>query len=210
MAMSVSHEMRNPLTVAKGFLQMLGNEPVLSAEKKQQYINYALNELQRTDDIIHTYMNMVEADSNLLSAFNLRAELEHILAALEPFANIRHVKIYSKVEGDFWVYSEKKLLRKCLTYMIQLRLEMLPPGSILNLRLDGVQSYVRLTLSDRGENTARGQSGLRMMFVIGMLNSLNADIRIRKQKHKGTRISISVPLYRAQMLKENKNSKHSL
>lgn len=57
LAASVAHEIRNPLTVVRGFLQLLGGtvDP-----KKQQYMQTALSELDRAECIISDYLNFAK------------------------------------------------------------------------------------------------------------------------------------------------------
>lgn len=48
LAASVSHEIRNPLTVTSGFLQLLNKSKTITREEKQ-YVELSLLELQRAE-----------------------------------------------------------------------------------------------------------------------------------------------------------------
>lgn len=52
---SVSHEIRNPLTVTNGFLQLLDKSKTLTVEEKT-YIEYALLELKRAENIVSDFL----------------------------------------------------------------------------------------------------------------------------------------------------------
>jgi signal transduction histidine kinase len=55
MAMKLAHEVRNPLTTIKGFLQLL--KPELKDEKKAEYIDIAVDEIDRVNQILNHYLN---------------------------------------------------------------------------------------------------------------------------------------------------------
>ncbi|WP_396135410.1 histidine kinase dimerization/phospho-acceptor domain-containing protein [Bacillus sp. 3255] len=51
MAASVAHEIRNPLTTVRGFVQLMG-APNIDPEKRQFYQRISLEELDRAQSII--------------------------------------------------------------------------------------------------------------------------------------------------------------
>ena len=53
LAASISHEVRNPLTVSRGFMQLLLENT--SLDKKDEYVSIAMNELDRAEHIITDY-----------------------------------------------------------------------------------------------------------------------------------------------------------
>ncbi len=59
LAASISHEIRNPLTVVKGFMQLMRGKDI-SEETKEQYMNIALEELDRACAIIDDYLTFAK------------------------------------------------------------------------------------------------------------------------------------------------------
>ncbi|HZG71419.1 MAG TPA: histidine kinase dimerization/phospho-acceptor domain-containing protein, partial [Chondromyces sp.] len=59
---SVSHEIRNPLTVANGFLQLLSESKNLT-EIERQYVDYSLQELNRAEKIVSDYLALAKPQS---------------------------------------------------------------------------------------------------------------------------------------------------
>src|SRR4051812_11499374 len=58
LAASISHEVRNPLTVSRGFIQLLSEE--MDLEKRKEFVNFALKELDRATDIINDYLTFAK------------------------------------------------------------------------------------------------------------------------------------------------------
>jgi two-component system, sporulation sensor kinase B len=55
MSASISHEIRNPLTSVKGFLQLLGEEDY-PVEKRNEFIKIATEEVNRAEQVINDYL----------------------------------------------------------------------------------------------------------------------------------------------------------
>ena len=59
LAASISHEVRNPLTVVKGFTQLLKTQN-LTPESRDEYIKHILEELNRAQEIIDDYLTFAK------------------------------------------------------------------------------------------------------------------------------------------------------
>ena len=58
LAASISHEVRNPLTVSRGFIQMLGQRDFEKSRKK--YRDIAIQELDRATEVINDYLTFAK------------------------------------------------------------------------------------------------------------------------------------------------------
>ena len=58
MAMQLAHEVRNPLTTIKGFLQLLKQE--LKDAKKAEYVDIAVDEIDRVNQILNHYLSQLK------------------------------------------------------------------------------------------------------------------------------------------------------
>ncbi|MFP3360290.1 histidine kinase dimerization/phospho-acceptor domain-containing protein, partial [Planococcus sp. SIMBA_143] len=58
LAASISHEVRNPLTVSRGFLQLIEND--LKSKQTKDYMELAINELDRATEIINDYLTFAK------------------------------------------------------------------------------------------------------------------------------------------------------
>ena len=56
MAASFAHEVRNPLTVIRGFMQLMQKQ--MEPDKMQDYLQMVINELDRSNEIIGNFLSL--------------------------------------------------------------------------------------------------------------------------------------------------------
>jgi two-component system, sporulation sensor kinase B len=89
---SVSHEIRNPLTVTSGFLQLLNKSTTLNAEEKR-YIELSLQELNRAESIVSDYLSFAKPQSENMVYSNLEQETEYTKNIIIPYATMHQVDV---------------------------------------------------------------------------------------------------------------------
>jgi two-component system sporulation sensor kinase B len=77
MAASVAHEIRNPLTAVRGFIQMLSVNG-LTEEKRRFYSQICREELDRAQKIISDYLSLAKPEQEKLDVIEIKDEFEYI------------------------------------------------------------------------------------------------------------------------------------
>jgi two-component system, sporulation sensor kinase B len=83
LAASIAHEVRNPLTVVKGFLQLMQQE---EKGKNYDYLSLVLSELGRAESIINDYLNFAKPQFEKIEEFPLGDVLTEVKLLLDPLA----------------------------------------------------------------------------------------------------------------------------
>ena len=76
LAAGIAHEIRNPLTSVKGFLQLL--RPYLIESGKEKYVDIALDELNRANNLIFEYLNASKPQNNKKENISLHKIIQEI------------------------------------------------------------------------------------------------------------------------------------
>jgi PAS domain S-box-containing protein len=92
MAAAISHEIRNPLTVVKGFLQMLTTKPKYLEDN--EYFQLMISELDRANSIITNFLSVSRTNSSDLGKHNLNKIIKFIYPLINADA-LRSEKIIS-------------------------------------------------------------------------------------------------------------------
>lgn len=82
LAASVSHEVRNPLTTVRGFIQMLQQEPDLPLKKRKEYLDISLEELVRAQSIISDYLNFAKPNIEKFQPIRLGDEINYVINSM--------------------------------------------------------------------------------------------------------------------------------
>lgn len=84
LAAGVGHEIRNPMTSVRGFLQMLSNKNEMKAY--QSYFELMIEELDRANLIISEYLSLAKNKRSQIESVNLNTIIKQILPLLQTNA----------------------------------------------------------------------------------------------------------------------------
>lgn len=81
LAASIAHEVRNPLTVVKGFLQLMGK----NHKNDEQYMSLIMSELGRAESILTDYLNFAKPKLKQIEEFQLSDLIMEVIQLLHPW-----------------------------------------------------------------------------------------------------------------------------
>ncbi|MFA9559702.1 ATP-binding protein [Evansella sp. AB-rgal1] len=217
LASSISHEVRNPLTVVRGFLQLL-SQTDLPHKKKQEYLNIAIEEIDRANSIIGDYLTFAKPQAAETKLLDTKKELIRALDVITPLANMNSVSIEAKIHS-FMIYGESQLFQQCILNITKNCIEAMPNGGTLTLQTKLDNNNVILCISDTGVGmteeqksrlgepyfTTKGKkgTGLGMMTVFRIIESLDGTLSITSELNKGSIFCIRVPLVKQKAITKN-------
>ena len=91
LAASISHEVRNPLTASRGFIQMLGED--VSLEERNKFAHIALQELDRATEVINDYLTFAKPTLEQMEEINIQKEIQYAVNVIIPLANMNGVQV---------------------------------------------------------------------------------------------------------------------
>nr|WP_274428181.1 ATP-binding protein [Acetonema longum] len=148
MAVSVAHEIRNPLTTVRGYLQLLGmtREGLMYKER----YDLLIEELDRTNEIISEYLMLAKDKVANLK----RCSLNTIIQTLSPLiqANAAAANVYTKFDlGEISsLYLDEHEIRQLLLNLVRNAIEAMPAGGELTICTSSEGNQVTLAISDQG------------------------------------------------------------
>ncbi|PLR79565.1 hypothetical protein CU635_22550, partial [Bacillus canaveralius] len=131
MAAAVAHEIRNPLTPIKGFIQLL------SADKdgfNPAFTTIILNELNRIDNIISEFLSMAKPHREKMVFLDAAELMKQVVQLLQPEAILQNKEIHLFILDDLpAIYGDVNSLKQVFINIIQNALEALPEMGTVNI-----------------------------------------------------------------------------
>ncbi|MDQ0252634.1 two-component system sporulation sensor kinase B [Evansella vedderi] len=204
---SVSHEVRNPLTVTKGFLQLLYSND-LPDGKRRSYIDLALSELYRGEAIISDFLSLTKSNQETIP-LDVVKELNYVHNIISPYALMYKVNVETSFEHDNVVVDGvASHFRQCLINIAKNGIEAMPDGGTLELNITSSNTHVFIEIKDTGigmspkevaklgtqyYTTKEKGTGLGTPLIFRIVESMNGCINIQSQKGKGTKFIVKLP-----------------
>ncbi|SDN07063.1 PAS/PAC sensor signal transduction histidine kinase [Dendrosporobacter quercicolus] len=148
MAAVVAHEIRNPMTTVRGYLQLLGGKKTYQTDREK--IILMIEELDRANNIIHEYLSLSHQKRVSLK----KCSLNHIIDALSPLVradgNSSKVQVTLELNKIPELLLDENEIRQLLLNLVRNGIEAMPSGGNLIIRTTSVENKIILAISDQG------------------------------------------------------------
>jgi two-component system sporulation sensor kinase B len=206
LAASISHEVRNPLTSSRGFLQLL-QQPFIDDEQRQSYAKIAIEELDQAERIIRDYLTFAKPAPEKNEKLNIQDELIKVISIVTPLSNNSNVKIeLSTIDGR--ISGERSKFQQCLINLLKNSIESMPKGGYLFISVKKVKERIIIEIKDEGMGMSSTQisrlgepyfstkvkgTGLGMMVVYRIVETMRGTIKVKSEVEKGTTFILNFP-----------------
>lgn len=202
-----AHEIRNPMQVTRGFLQLL-NEPDLP-EKKKEYIQLSIEELDRANEIINDFLTFGKPSIENYERIDVGYQLQRVGNIIQSYAMNHHVEVETNVRDNCWIYANPQKLNQSLINILKNAIESMPDGGLVRISCTTTDDgYIKITIKDQGIGMTKKQidrlgspfyslkesgTGLGMMVSLQIVRSFKGKIQVNSEKDKGTEFIILLP-----------------
>ncbi|MGI5840278.1 MAG: PAS domain S-box protein [bacterium] len=152
MAAGLGHEVRNPLTTVRGFLQLLAARE--EYRKDREYFELMLGELDRANGIITEFLNLAQNKTADLACRSLNAIIRSLLPLLQADAALAGKDIEVEYGEIPELELDEKEIRQVILNLSRNGLEAMPPGKTLHISTAADAATVTLTVRDTGPGMA--------------------------------------------------------
>lgn len=152
MASAIGHEVRNPMTTVRGFLQLLKGKK--ECAKYGDYYDLMIEELDRANSIITEFLYMAKNKKVDKKMKNLNSIMEAIIPLIQ--ANAMQADKYIEYElGEVAdLLLDEKEVRQVILNLTRNGLEAMLPGGILAIKTVMDSNDVVLSVQDQGKGIA--------------------------------------------------------
>ncbi|MDN5293805.1 MAG: two-component system, sporulation sensor kinase [Eubacteriales bacterium] len=207
MAAGIGHELRNPMTTLRGFLQLLSERE--KSDKFREYYEIMIAELDRANAIISEFLALARTKAADLKASNVNNIVRALLPLLQADAMVSGMLIKAEIEeGLPELMLDENEIRQLILNLVRNGLEAMETGGTLTIKTYLDNGYVVLAVQDEGKGippeilpklgtpfftTKEQGTGLGLAVCYSIAARHNATITVDTSP-TGTTFSVRFPL----------------
>ncbi|MFX3623177.1 MAG: PAS domain S-box protein [Ectobacillus sp.] len=205
LAAGVAHEIRNPLTALKGFVQLLQQ----SDQGQQHYYEIMLNELDRINHIVGELLVLAKPQGLIFEKRNVASIMNDVIALLQSQANFYGAEISLKVQDDIpLIECEANQLKQLFINLIKNSFEADSTKIEIVLACKG-EGELSIRITDNGCGIPKERmkhlgepffsykekgTGLGLTVSYRIVESHNGKIAFTSEVDKGTTVEMMFPI----------------
>jgi PAS domain S-box-containing protein len=209
LAAGVAHEIRNPVTVLKGFVQLLSQQRTIP---DPYYINIMQKELDRINQITNEFMALAKPQAIKIKNQNLLELICQVTDFLESEALLQKVELLVEHEETVvWIDCEPNQIKQVLINTIKNGIEAMPDGGKIRIKVKKDLEFIYLFIEDEGRGipaerierigqpfftTKEQGTGLGLMVSMKIIENHGGGVSIQSQENIGTTVKILMPLHK--------------
>jgi two-component system, sporulation sensor kinase B len=202
-----AHEIRNPMQVSRGFLQLL-NEPDLP-DKKKEYIQVSIEELDRANEIINDFLSFGKPSINNNERIDAGYQLQRVINIIQSYSLNHNVEFETDILNNCWIHADPQRLNQSLINILKNAIESMPNGGNVSITCTSTDDgYIKITIKDQGIGMTKKEidrlgtpfyslkesgTGLGMMVSFQIIHSFEGTIQVNSEKDRGTEFIIFLP-----------------
>ncbi|MDZ5472974.1 ATP-binding protein [Bacillus sp. 31A1R] len=206
LAASIAHEVRNPLTVVKGFLQLMHQK---EQGQNRDYLTLVLSELGRAESIITDYLNFAKPQFEKVENFSLKDLILDVHQLIEPLANQQGVELKCTIQSEVHLFADRNQIKQALVNIIKNAIEASEQSGLITITLSKEDEFVHISIQDNGKGMTEDQlqrigtlfyttkdkgTGLGTMVSLKIIESLQGKMTYDSKEGVGTTVSIVLPV----------------
>ncbi|WP_242832410.1 two-component system sensor histidine kinase NtrB [Desulfosporosinus orientis] len=177
MAASIGHEVRNPMTTVRGFLQLLGEKDNFT--KYVDFIPLMISELDRANQIISEFLSISRTKVTEVASHNLNDIINSILPLIQVDVINSEKRLITELGDVPDLVLNDKEIRQLILNLSKNGLEAMPKGGCLTIKTNSFSQGVILSIQDEG-------SGIEP----GILNRLGTPFLTTKKTGTGLGLAV--------------------
>ncbi|OYD56220.1 hypothetical protein CGZ90_18660 [Fictibacillus aquaticus] len=209
LAASVAHEIRNPMTSVRGFMQLMQKEENLTKEQ-HLYISISIEELDRAQGIINQYLALAKPQTDQYETIDLSSVIHQSIDVMYSYAILNSIHITQQVESGLEIEGLKLEIQQVLINIIKNAIEAIKSeGEIWISAAKQSDGYVSIQIKDNGVGMTETQlkkigspyystkekgTGLGLTVCHQIVKQMGGNIMIKSELQKGTCFTIHLPL----------------
>lgn len=201
----LTHEIKNPLAVCKGYLQMMNLD---NKEKTEKYLNIIKDEIERSLAIMADFkeLNKITLTKDLV---DINLLIEEVYNSLNLLTSSKNINIEFINKEEIYVNIDYNKIKQVLINIIKNSIEAIENNGIIKIDTHTNKTYLYIEITDNGIGmdketidkitelfftTKQNGTGLGVALSNEIIKAHSGSIKYSSQLNIGTKVTIKLPL----------------
>lgn len=210
LAAGMAHELRNPLTTVRGFIQLLSKKlKAADLATEMRFADYILEELDRANLIVTEFLTLGKHKDELWYKVDLNNLLLKMLVLVEGQAVLQGITLtWQFARGLKLINARSEALIQVFLNIITNALQVTPKGGSIHIETNQVDEFAQVTISDTGPgmslavqkqiftpfySTRAEGTGLGLALSQQIIAEHQGEISVTSAVGEGTRFTVKIP-----------------
>ncbi|WP_028782884.1 ATP-binding protein [Thalassobacillus devorans] len=204
LAASVAHEIRNPLTSLKGFLQLLQ----AGISKEEEYYKIMLEEIEKMESVTSELLFVSKPMTDERTSESLKEMLEDVITLMNTQAKMQSITISTDIPAGIFIFCDRSQIKQVFINIIKNAIEAMQEGGLLEIKVSRSENRAYIDIIDEGPGipedlgekiaepfftTKKNGTGLGLMISNQILDKHNGYMEIHPNADIGTTFRLVLP-----------------
>ena len=205
----ITHEIKNPIAVCKGYLDMFD---VNNQEHSKKYIPIIKNEIKRTLILLEDFLAMTKIKINK-DLLDINFLIENSIDEMESILKANNISInLDLIDDEIYVMGDYNRLMQVFINIIKNSIEAIEnKKGVITIKEEIKKKQIYIYIEDNGKGinketlkqlgmpfytTKTNGTGLGVSLSKEIINAHNGTMKYFSKENEGTKIQIVLPLYK--------------
>lgn len=206
----ITHEIKNPIAVCKGYLDMFD---VNDRKKSEKYVKILKDEIDHTLELLKDFLTFSKIDINC-EEIDIGFLLDEIYDSFKNYVQANKIRFeYERIDDEIYIDGDYKRLKQVFINLIKNSMEAIKDKNIkngvINIKTLIDNNYINIVVEDNGTGidsntlkdiykpfftTKQDGTGLGVCFSKEVIDALNGKISYSTEYGKWTKVLVSLPI----------------
>ncbi|MNO75836.1 Sporulation kinase E [compost metagenome] len=205
LAAGVAHEIRNPLTTLRGFLQMQQSMKMIN----EMHTDIMLSELDRINLIVSEFLILAKPQAVHFEVKDVRFTLGDVISFLDSEAHLHNIEFQVDFsQTPILIHCEENQLKQVFINILKNAMEAMPAGGMIRLLVEEEDKKAVIRVIDQGEGISKERlkklgepfytnkekgTGLGLMVSQRIIEAHKGLLEFDSEVGKGTVVTVTLP-----------------
>ncbi len=200
----ITHEVKNPIAVCKGYLSMIDYD---DKEKSIKYNSIILNEIDRALDIMDNFSEYTKINISK-DIMDLDSLITDTVSSLNPIFKSKNIVVEYDFDHEIYLEGDYKRLKQVLINVLKNSVEAIGDNGLITIKLKKQNSKINIEIKDNGCGISKEDldkigslfytskekgCGLGVALSKEIISLHNGSITYSSEINKYTKVNIRLP-----------------